>query len=93
MEVKGSRCLRREQYKYAHDGERILTSQNAKDECSKNKRCVGIEPLGIIEPLNQRFKICLDSIYRSTAWDKYEKSNNQVLKKEESQSKFSNCRD
>ena len=57
-----------------------------KDECSKNKRCVGIEPLA--DKGQTFFKLCLDSIYRSTAWDEYERSNNQVLKKVESQSKL-----
>ena len=62
--------------------------KSAKDECSKNKRCVGIESFFDYYDEETYFKLCLDSIYRSTAWDKYEESKNQILKKAESQCKF-----
>ena len=63
------------------NGDRVMTRLNAMDECSKNKRCVGIENVeGYFIP-------CLDSIYRSTAWDKYKKPSNQVFKKAESYGK------
>ena len=84
MKVEGSRCLRVEQT--SDYGERKVVSGNAKSECSKNRRCVGIEIVphdGIF-----LFRLCLDSIYRSTALDKYEESKNRVLKKAESQCKF-----
>ena len=53
------------------------------DECSKNKRCVGIESY------DEHFFIpCLDSIYKSTAWDKYEKSTNQIFRKANNYGKY-----
>ena len=67
MEVKGSRCLRREQ---SHGDDRKLMSQrNAKDECSENRRCIGIESFN--DKFGSTFfSPCLDSIYRPTIWDK-----------------------
>ena len=53
---------------------------NAMDECSKNKRCVGIEFAVLVENVRRLFKLCLDSIYKSTAWDKYEKLTNKYFK-------------
>ena len=73
MEVEGGRCLRREQDPIGND--RKFAKQNAKEECSKNKRCVGIETIGEKDkddPYGGNiYKLCLDSIYRSTDWDKY----------------------
>ena len=75
VEEEGSRCLRREQSDRTLSGDRELTRPNAMDECSNNKRCVGIEQQIV------GYKLCLDSIYKSTAWDKYEKLTNLVFKK------------
>ena len=85
MEVEGGRCLRREQDRIGND--RKFTKQNAKEECSKNKRCVGIEFAGVDDNY-ERFKLCLDSIYKSTAWDKYEKLTNLVFKKAHNYGKY-----
>ena len=82
VEEEGSSCLRREQ-ELGGDGDRLLLRLNAMDECSKNKICVGIE----FEQFNL-FKLCLDSIYKSTAWDKYEKLTNQVFKKANNYGKY-----
>ena len=58
------------------------------DECSKNKRCVGIEFAQLVENVGRLFRLCLDSIYKSTAWDKYEKLTNKVLKKANNYGKY-----
>ena len=89
MEVEGSRCLRREQA-YLFDqmpyyiSDRTLLIQNAKDACSKNIRCIGIQfkKLDVVHN-NALFSLCLDTIYSSSAYDIYNKSNSQVLKKVE----------
>ena len=51
------------------------------DECSKNKRCVGIEFARFDDDTGRMFIPCLDSIYKSTAWDKYKKMTKKVFKK------------
>ena len=59
------------------------------DECSKNKRCVGIEFAQLVENVGRLFRLCLDSIYKSTAWDKYEKfPHHQVFKKANNYGKY-----
>ena len=58
------------------------------DVCSKNKRCVGIEFARFDENAGGLFTLCLDSIYKSTAWDKYEKLTNQVFKKASNYGKY-----
>ena len=81
--LDGTFCLRREQVKvkknrvYSPDGfaDRDLDIIHAKEECSKNQRCVGIER----RP--EFFNLCLDSIYTSTAFDKYKTIENYVYKK------------
>ena len=82
VEEKGSRCLRRLQN---DNGDRLLTRLNAMDECSKNKRCVGIELVEeqeiVLEYAGRLFKPCIDSTYKSTARDKYEKLTNKIFKK------------
>ena len=82
VEEVGSRCLRKEQSDRTVSGDRELTRPNAMDECSKNKRCVGIEQQIV------GYKLCLDSIYKSTAWDKYEKSTKFSLKKSNNYGKY-----
>ena len=62
--------------------------KSAKDECSKNKRCVGIESYFDYYDEETYFKLCLDSIYRSTAWDKYNKLAQRVFKKAENYGKY-----
>ena len=57
------------------------------DECSKNKKCVGIE-FAKIGRRGSLFKPCLDAIYKSTAWDKYEKSTNNFFKKASNYGKY-----
>ena len=64
----------------------------AKDECSKNDRCVGIEyvrsdhvnTVGIVK----KYKVCLDSIYRSTDGPKFKGAANKLLKKVETHGKY-----
>ena len=83
VEEEGSRCLRREQSDRTLSGDRELTRPNAMDECSNNKRCVGIEQQIV------GYKLCLDSIYKSTAWNKYEKfPRHQVFKKANNYGKY-----
>ena len=88
VEIEGSRCLRKEQ-KEDYDNklvDRKLAFLEAMDECSKNKRCVGTESsiaFGV-----RQFALCLNSIYKSTAWDKYEKMTSQVFKKSNNYGKY-----
>ena len=63
--------------------------QDAKDECSKYKRCVGIEFNETDKNGARKFKLCLDSIYSITAWYNYERNVNQLLKKKDSYGKCS----
>ena len=58
------------------------------DECSKNKRCVGIEFAEFNDDTGRLFIPCLDSIYKSTAWDKYEKLTNKYYKKQNNYGKY-----
>ena len=55
-----------------------------------NKRCLGVEQIegaatvfkNTKQPVRITvYKACLDSIYKSTAWDKYENSTSQLLQK------------
>ena len=98
MEVDGSHCLRiastitspnwrNSSYDYE---DKILTLAKAKSECSENKRCVGIEYMGdkYNDDDTAHFRICLDAIYSSTAWDKYEDFTGKLLKKDENYGKF-----
>ena len=64
----------------------------AKDECSKNDRCVGIEYVRS-EPVNtvgivKKYKVCLDSIYKSTDGPKYKGAANKLLKRVETSGKY-----
>ena len=82
MEVAESHCLRTQQM---YESDRLMAINYAKDECSKNSRCGGIEyvqsdhvnTVGFVK----KFKICLDSIYTSTNGHKYKGETNQLLKK------------
>lgn len=93
IEMHGSRCLRTKQgfdIKHWKEGDRTFVIGQAMEECSKNKRCIGIEKIEghvtLFKNTKQPaqitvFKACLDSIYHSTAWDKYENSTSQLFKK------------
>ena len=60
--------------------DRTFVKDQAIEECSNNKRCVGIEYLG--EKFGRKFfAACLDSIYTSTFWNKNQKSNTLLLKR------------
>ena len=87
--MKGSRCLRIQQF---NEDDRLMRLDYAKEECSENIRCVGLEYDRSghynLENDNQnlwykRFKVCLDSIFTSTALDKYGDMTHNVLKKVE----------
>ena len=84
VEVGESSCVRRFQLDRLGRNH-LFEKQNAKHECSANRRCVGIEPSyegeGSFDHDASLFKLCLDSIYSSTAWDKYEKLVKTVFKK------------
>lgn len=93
MKVNSSRCLRTDPdpehiLDWMGESDRILEINQAKEECSKNWRCVGIEPYYLKELPFPRFKLCLDSIYTSTTWDKYKNLKNHVLKKSEMHGKY-----
>ena len=68
MESEGTRCLRAQQ---VHDTELLMTIHYAKDECSKNRRCVAIEQ----DDVTGLFRVCLDAIYSSTGVEKYQHHN------------------
>ena len=83
IEVDGSHCLRTMQGYVARDGtlgDLTFDIGRAFDECSENRRCVGIEHIRTSGP-KKSFVACLDSIYTSTASDKYNGLTNQLLKK------------
>ena len=87
MKLDGNSCLRREQtYEARYDEyeNRMLDMSHAKDECSKNQRCVGIE--STYRP--DQFALCLDALYKSTALDKYENMNNHLYKKLENHGNY-----
>ena len=90
MEVHGSYCLRSLQGGDFFGGERRFVIDQAMDECSKNKRCLGIEKVEgrFFRKGITLFRACLDSIYASTAWDKYENRTNQLFKKISSHGKY-----
>ena len=88
LEISGSRCLRTDKINRAFNAipDGIMTIDYAQEECSKNQRCVGIEYVfssWTDRGLKKFYQFCLDSIYTSTAWDKYENITNQVYKKVE----------
>ena len=74
IEIKGSSCRRRLRGPWGID--RKFIKQNAKDECSKNRRCIGI----VLDASNNNV-LCLDSVHRNTAWDEYGKLVKQVFRK------------
>ena len=83
VEIEASHCLRFEREDY---GEIIhLDKRNAKDECSKERRCVGVE--SIDDGWDSYFTFCLDSIYRTIGWAEYENLTNEFFKKEENYGK------
>ena len=96
IELDGTFCVKREQVKAGNeydirdgvsDGivDRELDIIHAKEECSKNPRCIGIK-----SQINYEFfNLCLDSIYKSTAFDKYTRIENYVYKKMQNYGKFS----
>ena len=64
----------------------------AMDECSKNERCVGIEYVRS-DPVNtvgivKKYKVCLDSIYKSTDGPKDRGEENKLLKRVETSGKY-----
>ena len=79
IELKGSACLRRERVN-SDKLDRYLIIEHAKDECSKNQRCIGLESVKGLEMFGY-FTPCLDAIYTSTAWDKYENKTQLVYMK------------
>lgn len=83
MEVERSHCLRN---KNSYGEDQMFTIAKAKAECSKTKRCVGIEYVGdkYNDEDENHFKVCMDAIYSSTAWVKYENLTSKLLKKDES---------
>ena len=80
--VKGISCRRRLQDRLGIDRE--FTIQNAKHECSKNMRCVGIASNGsniMSDLIHQSNFLCLDSVHKNIGWDDYGKWIKQVLRK------------
>ena len=84
--MDASRCLRTEKHT-SHFGqivERKLVMKNAKEECSRNRTCVGIEAnVG-----DTYYKLCLYAIYTSTAYDKYGDVRTILYKKVERQGEY-----
>ena len=76
MKMGGSHCLR--------TGYQLPGVEYAKDYCSKQARCVGIEFVGrktVKNKMEDMWDICFDSVYTTTAWDKYQNSTNVIFKK------------
>ena len=71
-----------DQFEKLHD--RKLLLKKAKDECSKDKRCVGIEA----KDSRRWFTLCLYAIYVSTGVDKYEDFGNILYTKKERRGKY-----
>ena len=74
MEVAESHCLRTQQM---YERDRLMAINYAKDECSKNSRCVGIE----YDIQNMNHMICLDFIYTRMDFDKYARMMNDAYVK------------
>ena len=74
VEVEGSRCLRTQR---VQDTVLLMSINYAMAECSKNIRCIAIE----FDDDTGLFGACLDSIYASTAAEKYQNSTYKLLKK------------
>ena len=87
----GSRCL-----PYKQDERTYRDMSIAKERCSENRRCVGIQrteesgaPVydyndgSARTPSIDVFSLCLDAIYKNTAMDKYISSTYQTFKKAE----------
>ena len=86
----GSHCLRIGQEikgssKYV-EFDRRLDINHAKEECSKSKICLGLEPILVLSKLY--FKMCLDSIYTSLAWDRYKNATSYLYKKVDTYGKY-----
>ena len=81
MNEERCRCLRREKTYQGQDDLEFDNIYLAKEECSKNWRCIGIEYPGTKYGAGSRFKLCLDAIYASTASDKYGRITHSVLRK------------
>ena len=82
IRLAGSFCLR--YIDNIYEEERPFDISNAKEECSKNPRCVGIEYVGD----KQSYFMCLDSIYTSTAFDKYNDPYRYLYRKLENHGKY-----
>ena len=80
--MQGSHCLRIEQDSFKFD--RRFNINHAKEECSKNQRCVGIETYKD----TSKFALCLDSIYTSTGWEKYQNVTRYLYKKSKTYGKY-----
>ena len=94
VEVEASYCLRSpEPLQGNMTNVLIYNIQNAKVECSKNSRCIGIESIKLAPParvagITYPFPLCLDAIYTGSKPAKYETPAIlaiSVIKKEENQ--------
>ena len=89
MEVDGSHCLRTQQL---NGDDHLMAINYAKEECSRNDRCVGIEYVRS-DPVNnvgiiKKYKICLDATYKSIDGPKYKGAANKLLKRVETSGKY-----
>ena len=81
VKLGGSRCLRRVK-KHELNKYDELSIYAAKDYCSKDTKCIGIESER--EKNDRRrdvFRLCNDATYTSTAWDKYQNLTNIFFRK------------
>ena len=85
MKIDSWTCLHPEKEdKDDQTNDRYFDLKNAKDQCSRNRRCVGI----VDTVYSGYFKLCMHAIYVSTASDKYEKLVNYLYKKSPMQGKL-----
>ena len=77
--LDGSVCVRKNDL-------RVFDIDYAKEECSKNQGCIGIE--GYNNDPEGYFNLCFGSIYHSTAFDKYKDTSNILYKKLQNYCKY-----
>ena len=87
--MSGSHCLRKKIM--AHYYETPKTIDSAKNLCSKDNRCAGIESEYEEKSENKAeevIRLCIVATYTSTAWDKYQNSTNLFFRKAPNYGKY-----
>ena len=76
--------------RYGDMRDQFFSLDVAKEECSKSRRCLGIEPPLQSYDTRKTFAMCLDAIYISHASNKYGNLRTMVYKKIERHGEYMN---